>query len=54
MRTLPCGCTTDGRFICDTHRPRQASNGAALVAIALFIGMIAVWIRIFENIQIHY
>lgn len=50
MRNLPCGCSTDGR-LCDDHRPRRwgdalATDPAAIVGLALFIGVIAVWAAI--------
>jgi hypothetical protein len=42
----PCGCCSNG-FRCPDHRdPPQASDLAASVALALFIGAVAVWCAI--------
>ena len=50
-RTLPCGCTRDGR-LCADHRPKLwgdgvASDPLAIVALALFCAMIAVFAKLF-------
>lgn len=49
---LSCGCRYDGRYLCWLHRPQHwliwiAQEASALVSLALFIGMIAVWAQIF-------
>lgn len=44
--TLPCGCCTDGTPCADHSRPDDAPDWAAAVALALFLGMVAVWAAI--------
>lgn len=57
-RRLACGCTTEG-FLCDEHRARalnwadpiaQAADPLALVALAMFCGMVVMWAAILPDV----
>jgi hypothetical protein len=48
---LPCGCRLDGRYICHEHERTSVARFVAdetirLVAVGLFIAMLAVWAAI--------
>jgi hypothetical protein len=48
---LPCGCRLDGRYICHEHERTSVARFIAdetlrLVAVGLFIAMLAVWAAI--------
>lgn len=40
---LPCGCWTDGRVLCEEHRPREASWPLALLGAAAFCAVLVGW-----------
>ena len=48
---LPCGCRLDGRYVCPKHERTSMARFVAvetlrLVAVGLFVAMLAVWAAI--------